>query len=321
MTVHYLLSSKSKTKSLKDIFHLSDEEAFDIFKQIRWADNNGEPVCPHCSSSNPHYFLKKYKRWTCSSCRKQFSVTSGTIFANRKLPLKDYLTAILLFTNGAKGISALQISRDLGVKYETAFNILHKLRESIFNKIDPTLLEGEVEIDGAYVNHYVRPHNKKDERIDRRTFENQNPNKRCVMVMRQRDFEKGKGAKRTYAFLITEENQKDILRETQNRVALDSVIYADEHPSYNILHKRYEVKRINHKKEYKSEEACTNQAESYFSRLRRAHIGQYHRMSLNYLPFYIAEMAYREDTRRTSNGEIFNDLLSKSLNSPQRIKL
>lgn len=117
MTVHYLLSSKSKTKSLKDILNMPDEEAFDIFKQIRWADNNGEPVCPHCSSPNPHYFLKKYKRWTCSACRKQFSVTSGTIFSNRKLSLKDYLTAILLFTNRAKGVSALQLSRDLGVKF------------------------------------------------------------------------------------------------------------------------------------------------------------------------------------------------------------
>jgi hypothetical protein len=95
-------------------------------------------------------------------------VTSGTIFANHKLPIQLYLLAIIIFVNAVKGISALQLARDLGVQYKTAFVLAHKIRESLMEQRNTDTLTGEVHMDGAYVNHYIRPKNKKSERIDRR---------------------------------------------------------------------------------------------------------------------------------------------------------
>lgn len=81
-----------------------------------------------------------------------FSVTSGTIFAFHKQPLKDYLIAIAIFTNAVKCISALQLARDLDVQYKTAFVLAHKIRESLMEHRDESALTGEIHVDGAYVN-------------------------------------------------------------------------------------------------------------------------------------------------------------------------
>lgn len=128
-------------------------------------------------------------------CQHTFSVTSGTIFSNHKLPLNTYLAAIAIYTNAAKGISALQLSRDLNVQYKTAFVLARKLRESLMAK-QPALLNGEVEIDAACVNANVRPQNRIENRVDRRLKENKDPNKRAVLVLRERQDVDGNGGTR-----------------------------------------------------------------------------------------------------------------------------
>lgn len=306
---HFLLSAESRSMSLIDIFRLSDDEAFDLFKQTRWADNNGEAVCPKCGGAH-HYFLKTRSQWRCKACNHTFSVTSGTLFAHHKMPLRIYLAAIALYSNTAKGFSALQLSRDLNVQYKTAYVLMHKIRESLKDN-DSSVLDGEVEMDGAYFNSHVRPENKKSDRKDRRLAENQNPDKRCVMVVRKRG-EVGKGAEKTKTFIVQSENQADMNKLVTTHVANDAVINADECKAYDALHATHEMKRINHQERYSDlNGTCTNQAESYFARLRRMHMGQMHRMSKQHLHAYANECAYREDTRRWSNGEIFADVLSR----------
>jgi ribosomal protein L37AE/L43A len=91
------------------VARMSDEEAH---AEIRWSENNGEPFCPKCGCVKVYAFATR-KLWKCSACRYQFSVTARTIFADRKRPIRDYLLAIAIFVNGAKGHSALQLSRDL----------------------------------------------------------------------------------------------------------------------------------------------------------------------------------------------------------------
>ncbi len=88
------------------------------------------PFCPHCGCVAV-YEYKTRRIFRCQGCMKQFSVTSGTIFASRKLPIRDYLAAIAIFVNGAKGYSALQLSRDLDIQYKSAFVLAHKLREAL----------------------------------------------------------------------------------------------------------------------------------------------------------------------------------------------
>src|SRR5271170_3480143 len=148
---HFLLSAAARTLSLSAVARMSDDEARATFQRIRWADNAGEPYCPQCGC------LKAYKVasrpvWKCAGCRHQFSVTSGTIFADRKRPLRDYLFAIALFVNGAKGHSALQLSRDLCCTYKSAFVLAHKLREAIDAEQQTVKFapDTEKQIDGAY---------------------------------------------------------------------------------------------------------------------------------------------------------------------------
>jgi hypothetical protein len=111
-------------------------------------------------------------------------VTSGTIFASRKLPMRDYLMAIAIFVNGAKGHSALQLSRDLGCQYKTAFVLAHKLREAMVSEHKGKVLRGHVEIDGAYFGGYVKPENRKADRVDRRLSEHRSGKRRCVVGWR-----------------------------------------------------------------------------------------------------------------------------------------
>jgi len=316
MHQHFLLSAAARTLSVREIFELGDAEAFDLFRESRWGKGE-EVACPECAVVDCHWFLSSRRQWRCKACAHTFSVTSGTIFAHHKLPLRVYLGAVAIYTNAVKGLSALQMGRDLGVQYKTAFVLMHKLRESLIEQREESPLSGEVEIDGAYVGGHVRPKNKKEERLDRRGAENQSPDKRCILVLREKppkvSEEPGPGgARRTLSFVIGRENQSDIGALASRFIAPGTILSADESDAYDLLPAHFPMRRVNHQREYRADDGTTNnQAESYFSRFRRMEIGQTHQFGLRYLANYANEAAYREDTRRHSNGEIFRDILAK----------
>jgi transposase-like protein len=303
---HFLLSAKARTLSLLEVARLTDDQAVAVFRSIRWASTEGAPVCPECGCITCYEYASR-PIFKCKGCGHQFSVTSGSIFAGRKLAIRDYLAAIVIFCNAAKGISALQLSRDLNVQYKTAFVLAHKLREAMATELKGMVLDGTVEVDGCYIGGHVRPANLKSERVDRRLAENQNGKRKCVVVMRQR-------GGRTLAFPLASEAEG--VAVIKNRVAKGSIIHADEAASWDDLHARYEMKRINHQEAYSLDGACTNGAESFFSRLRRAEWGQHHHIGADYLGRYAAEMAWREDHRRQSNGEQVTRLLGLALAQP-----
>lgn len=173
------------------------------------------------------------------------------------------------------------------------------------------MLEGEIHMDGAYVNGHIRPKNKKADRVDRRLAVNQKPNKRCVFVMRQK-CEELAGARKTLTFVIKSENQSDVMNLAGEYIARNSTICADENIAYDSLHGRFDTRRVNHSIEYRADDGTTNNlAESYFARFRRMQYGQVHRFGNEYLANYANEAAYREDTRRWPNGKIFNDIAGK----------
>lgn len=308
---HFLLSAEARTLSVRKVFEMSDDEAFAVFREVRWG-KSGEVVCPVCGVIGKHYFKATRRQWQCKDCKHTFSVTSGTIFAFHKLPLKVYLGAIAIFTNAVKGISALQLSRDLGVQYKTAFVLAHKIRESLMEQRQLEKLDGEVHMDGAYVNGHIRPKNKKADRIDRRLAVNQKPGKRCVFVMRQKCQELAAGAVKTLTFVIKGENQTDVSNLAESYVKKGSIICADESNAYDPLHAKFDTRRVNHSVEYRADDGTTNNlAESYFSRFRRMQYGQVHKFGNLYLANYANEAAYREDTRRWANGKIFTDIMTK----------
>jgi hypothetical protein len=102
MAQHFLLSTAARTLGLAKVMRLSDEDAFQAFKSIRWTANDGDPICPCCGCVSI-YFLSDNRRFKCGGCGHKFSVSSGTIFASRKMAIRDILAAIAIFVNGAKG--------------------------------------------------------------------------------------------------------------------------------------------------------------------------------------------------------------------------
>jgi transposase-like protein len=288
---------------------MSDEKAHETFMSLRWADNAGQPYCPFCGCLKVYTLTEKTPKWKCSACRTKFTVTAQTIFANRKMPIRDILLAVAIFANGAKGHSALQLSRDLDCAYKTAFVLAHKLREAIASEAAGATIGGAgkvAEVDGAYFGGKSRKENKAVDRKDQRTAENA-AKRSVVVVMRER-------GGRTLPFVVGKESEgAAIIRE---RVASGTVVHADEAASWDRLHASYDMRRINHSVAYSLDGACTNQAESFFSRLRRAEIGTHHHMSAHRLHAYSAEMAWREDHRRDSNGEQFATITALAARHP-----
>ncbi len=290
---------------------LSDEEAHARFVEIRWSDNGGQPYCPHCGCLDVYGFRCR-PIWRCKACNRQFSVTSGTLFHSRKLAIRDYLAAIAIFVNGAKGHSALQLSRDLNVQFKSAFVMLHKLREAMGSQVhnpDEPELSGTVAIDGAYFGGKVRQANRKEDREDRRTAEKQTGKRQVVVVAREI-------LGRTLPFIVPRESAAVPL--IRKNVASGTTVHADKSGAWDALHASYPMLRLNHSREFKSDDgACTNEAESWFSRLRRAEYGIHHRISGAYLYQYANEMAWREDHRREPNGLHFRRVTGAALRHPK----
>jgi transposase-like protein len=307
MAAHFLLSARARTLSLVQVARLSDDQAHATFRALRWHETGGDPVCPDCGCVAVYEYRTR-RLFKCKGCMKQFSVTSGTTFHGRKLAIRDYLMAIAIFANAAKGISALQLGRDLDVSYKTAFVLAHKLREAMGADQAKYQPRGDVEVDGCYVGGTIRQENYKAERKDRRLAENQTGKRRVVVVMRER-----KG--RTLPFVVKAED--DAAPIIARRVLSGSTVYADEAPHWDVLHARFATKRINHSFAFSDDGACTNQAESFFSRLRRAEFGQHHHISGDYLGFYAGEMAWREDMRRETNGDQYERMTADALCYPK----
>jgi len=302
MAQHFLLSKAAKTLSLASVFTMKDADAEKAFRCIRWADTNGEPVCPHCGGVDAYDCrrLKGAPRFRCRACVKDFTITSGTLFASHKLPLRCYLAAIALFCNEVKGKSALALSRELSVSYKCAFGLLTKLREAMAAELKGRMIGGEgkvAEVDSGYFGGYVKPANLKNHRVDRRYYEHQSGKRKAVVVIRERD-----GS--TLPAVFRTEGQA--LNWVRARIAKGTVVNADESANWNELHSRFEMKRINHEEAYSLDGACTNWAEEFFSRMRRAETGHHHHLAGAYLLRYAQEASWREDNRRSSNGDQVN---------------
>jgi transposase-like protein len=142
---HFLLSRPAKSLSLAQVFRMSDQEAEAIFARVRWPETNGAPVCPSCGGLNAYDCRRPNgaPRFRCRACKADFSITSGTLFASHKLPLRAYLAAIAIFCNEVKGKCALALSRDIGVSYKCAFVLAHKLREAMAEELKGRTVGGE----------------------------------------------------------------------------------------------------------------------------------------------------------------------------------
>ena len=278
---------------------MTEAEAETAFRKVRWFETNGEAVCPSCGGVDAYDCRRPNgaPRFRCRACKKDFSITSGTLFASHKAPLRMYLGAIAIFCNEVKGKSALAISRDLGMGYKACWVLLHKMREAMAEELKGRTVGGEgkvAEVDGGYFGGYVKPANYREHRRDRRLWQNQSGKRECVVIVRERN---GNSVPAVFR------SEGQALSWIKKRIQPGTVVNADEGAAWDALNSRYEMKRINHQEAYSDDGACTNWAEEFFSRLRRAEFGHHHHIAGTYLLRYAQESSWREDNRRVANGE------------------
>lgn len=237
--------------------------------------------------------LAAARRFTCVGCHNHFSVTSGTIFASRKLSFTDPLAAIVIFVNGAKGVSALQVSRDLDVQYKTAFVLSHKLREAMALEQAGRQLNGVVRSTAAtLVATFALKTAKSTARTaawNRTCQASATASSSCV------------SAGRSLPFVVR--NEGDAVPFVRDHVGTLATINADEGSGWDALHAGWDTRQVNHSVAFLDEGVCTNQAESYFSRLRRMEIGTHQHIEGPYLNASAGEASWHEYNRRVPNGD------------------
>lgn len=302
---HHLLSAKVRDLNLRQIDAMTEDQAYAAFQAVRFADSNGEPTCPRCKS--PAYTFKSRKIFKCMKCGHRFSLTSGTHFHGRKLSYRDILYSIATYAIGAKGMSAVEYCQHINIGSKTAFVLRHRFREAVAKGADHSPLTGEVEFDCAEVGGYIRPKNIKKLQKDRRKFPYRSDSKLIVVVARERN---GRAVTTVVNDHSTNGNDiSDAAKFVEKAVSPTAIHYSDQGAEWSGLRRR-DLRQVNHNYSYHTPYAHTNNAESYFSMLRRVQHGIYHCISSpRYLHAYTEELNFRQNMRRCTNMEKYNAIL------------
>jgi transposase-like protein len=263
-------------------------------------------VCPHCgtvdSAEREHYRIKpkngtsRRKLWKCFSCRKQFTVTVGTIFEDSHIELNKWLLAFYLLCSSKKGMSALQLHRMLGGSYKTAWFMCHRIRWAMAEPAFVEKLSGVVEADETYVGGKPRKANRrKDDPPGWKRKTGRGTDKAPVMVV----VERGGKAHSAHVANVSGDTVKGVIRK---HVAKDSRVMTDAFRSYQGLSKEFATHEVvNHMDEYVRGDVHTNTAESFFAILKRGLNGIYHHVSEEHLHRYLSEFDFRYNNRE-ANG-------------------
>jgi len=273
----------------------SDSEARAWLERILWPSG---PVCPHCGTLNEATLIGGEKHshrdglYMCNACRKQFTVTVGTIFERSHVPLHKWVQAALLIAASKKGVSSHQLHRLLRVTYKAAWFMSHRLREAMREGRFPSVLGGDgktAEADETYVGG--REKNKHAHKRIPKKGKGPTAGKEAVFSLVERD-----GSVRSF-------HLPDVKGDTLRGIVkahLDgkTVVYTDDNHTTQYAVKGYAGEAVNHSiGEYVRGPAHTNTIENYFSILKRGIVGTYHHVSQQHLKRYLAEFDFRYNQR------------------------
>lgn len=290
-------------KNLLDLLtYFKDEQVCrDYLELVRW---NGNLECPYTDCGHNKVF--KYsngKVYKCAACKRQYSVKVGTIFDNSKLPLQKWFAAIYLITAHKKGISSLQLHRDIGVTQKTAWYMNHRVRHSL-GLAPEEKLTGIVEADEHFVGGLEgnKHASKRIENTQGRSVKTKTPVAGAVQ----------RGGK-VKAKVITNTGGENLKPFILQNVEKKSILYTDEWFGYNGLERLYQRGVIKHNdKQYVSGNVHTNTMEGFWSLLARGVLGIYHSISAKHLQKYLDEFTFRYNTRDLSECNRFNAMLKNS---------
>jgi transposase-like protein len=283
----------------------TDEAARGYLESIRWPDG---VVCAHCKNNEAEKIWKikadekkkiRAGLYQCAECKKQFTVTVGTIFEDSHIPLRKWLVAWYLVSSSKKGISSLQLKRILGLgSYGTALFMTHRIRHTLQNPIVGEKFSGTVEVDETYVGG-------KQTGVGRGSKKGKVP---VVSVL-----ERGGRVRSQVVRHVTGANLKQVIKDN---VQICSDVNTDDNFGYRGLEPKFNHHVIKHSaKEYvrreKTRLVTTNGVEGFFSLLKRGVVGTFHHVSERHLPLYLSEFDHRHNTRFLTDGERTIDGLKK----------
>jgi len=269
----------------------SDASCRKHLERIRWPRR---VTCPACGGKSISRIVKRAV-FECNKCRRQFSVTSGTIFHDSHLSLRTWFLAIHRITESNKGVSASQLTRELGITYKTAWYLCHRIRAAIKQPTGPGL-RGIIEVDETYVRGKGVPRGEKLKRGP--------ASQRTTPVIGARDRNKRVRAKVLKA--VSKETTWPSILSQFNRQEV-SAVYTDEHGAYRGLNAYVPHGTICHALFYSIGDLHTNGIESFWSLLKRGIVGSYHHVSPKHLQRYVDEYCWRNNTEGT---DLFTALLS-----------
>lgn len=275
--------------------YFKDEETCrEHFTAIRF--RNGE-YCPHCSHKEIYTFSNG-KRYRCAKCKQDFTIKTGTVFGESKLPIKKWFIAIYLLSTSGKGISSVQLARQVGVTQKTGWFMDHRIRKAM--KQNNGQLFGTVEVDESYIGGLE----KNKHRSKRKHAGTGGTGKTAVFGMKSR-----LGAIR--AQVVKGVSGFDLQPLIQQNVLEGSTIYSDSWVGYRGL-KGYQHTVINHTTgEYVFGDAHTNSIESFWALFKRGYHGVYHFMSKKHLQRYVDEFVFRLNRKGNDMQSVFSDVVSK----------